>query len=222
MDIIIPREAELSLFGDSTRWAIVFEKTAFNNRAGATVIELHYFGNCLSNLDKAGSDNQFTCNTKWIDLISGEELEGISADFELVAKSARTVKVRNTPVAIEQDLAKYRHKGIQIYEHDNPEELVDFVALTRYLDEENRELFRATDEELRTCIPEDLPRIMIIDQWHHKEYGYYECQIIGTKPSDYETCQLISEILVTKDITKWKPTLEPTNDWRHWPQAGGL
>ncbi len=90
------------------------------------------------------------------------------------------------------------------------------------IDEENRELFRATDAELRTCIPKDLPRIMSIDQWHHKEYGYYEGQIIGTKPSNYETYQLIAEILVTKDTTKWKPTLEPTNDWRNWPEAGGL
>jgi hypothetical protein len=31
---------------------------------------------------------------------------------------------------------------------------------------------------------------------------------------------MIADILVSKDTTKWKPTLKPNNDWRNWPNAG--
>ncbi|QHT66100.1 hypothetical protein GXP67_05165 [Rhodocytophaga rosea] len=214
--------SRINLFADSTCWAIVFEKTGYLNRGLVVAIELTYFGNCLSNLDKAGLDNRFTCNTKWVDLISGEELDRISDSFELVSNLAKTVKVRNTDIAIEHNLVNYRNKGIEIREDDNPEDLIDFVALIRYLDEENVELFRATDEELHICLPKDLPKLMSIDQWHHKEYTYYENEMIGTKPSEYETFQMIADILVTSNKSKWEPTLESNNHWKNWPQAGNL
>jgi len=57
---------------------------------------------------------------------------------------------------------------------------------------------------------------MQIDQWHHA--AYYQGD--GEKPSEQETYQLIAEVLVSKDITKWKPVLSPNNDWRNWRNAG--
>jgi len=59
---------------------------------------------------------------------------------------------------------------------------------------------------------------MKIDRWHHKTYSEFE----GQKPSSYETFQLIADILVTKNVKVWKPTLKLNNDWRNWPEAGGL
>ncbi len=50
----------------------------------------------------------------------------------------------------------------------------------------------------------------------------YENEIVGTKPSDYETYKMIANILVSKDITKWNPTLKPNNNWRNWPNAGHM
>ena len=208
--------SRINLFADSDRWAIVFEKSGFANRAGRAEIELNYFGNCLLNLDRAGLNDKFICNSKYFTIISGEEFEKVEGDFELVSKKAKYIKVRDAQLSIEQDSSKYESIGIQIQDFDNPENMIDYQSLVRYLNEYNSELFKATNEELRTSIPLDLPLLMKIDNWHHRTYTEYD----GEKPSSYETFQLIAEILVRKDIDIWNPTLKPNNDWRNWPEAG--
>jgi len=210
--------SRINLFADENRWAIVFEKSGFGNRSGRAEIELNYFGNCLNNLGKAGLNDIYTCNTKYFTLISGEEFERIEGDFELTSKEAKIVKVRNIELPIEQDKQNYKAKGIKIQDFDNPNDLIDYQSLVRFLEERNSEIFRATEEELRTSIPNDLPFLMKIDEWHHNSYSEYG----GDKPSTYETFKLIADILVSKNIENWKPTLEPNNNWRNWPEAGGL
>src|SRR5689334_12802499 len=37
----------IHLYADSTRWAIVFEKSGYQNRGGSAEIELNYVGNCI-------------------------------------------------------------------------------------------------------------------------------------------------------------------------------
>lgn len=210
--------SRINLFADGARWAIVFEKSGFGNRSGRAEIELNYFGNCLINLDKVGLNQAHTYNTKHINLISGEEFQKIEGDFELVSKEAKTVNVRGTDLQIEHDHNKYLECGIKIQEFDNPNNLIDFQSLVRYLDEKNPEVFRATEKDLRTSLPQDLPFLMRIDKWYHKSYSAYG----GDKPGSYETFNLIADILVSKNKGNWKPTLEPNNDWRNWPEAGGL
>ena len=210
--------SRINLFADENSWAIVFEKSGFGNRSGRAEIELNYFGNCMINLDRAGLNDRFICNSKYLTLISGEEFEKIEGDFELVSKDATTVKVRDKELTIDHNNQNYIAKGIEIQDFDNPDELIDYQSLVRYLDETNPEIFRATEEELKTSIPVDLPFIMKIDEWHHKSYSEYG----GDKPSTYETFNLIADILVSKKIENWKPTLEPNNDWKNWPEAGGL
>jgi len=210
--------SRINLFADDNRWAIVFEKSGYGNRSGCANLELNYFGNCLLNLTPAGNRGQFISNFKIFELISGLEFQKIEGDFELVSKDARCIKVRDVELPIEQNKEKYINKDIEIENYDNQDELIDYKSLVRFLNETNPESFRATPEELRTCIPIDLRFIMKIDKWHHKsipEYG-------GEKPSKYETFQLIADVLISRDPNKWKPTLEPNNDWRNWPEAGGL
>ena len=210
--------SRINLFADEDRWAIVFEKSGFGNRSGRAEIELNYFGNCLKNLDRAGLNDKFICNAKYITIISGEDFEKIEGDFELVSKEAGHITIRNERYSIEHDSTKYEAKGIYTQDFDNPDNLIDYQSLVRYLDEQNPELFRAKNDELRISIPHDLPFLMKIDRWHHKTYTEYD----GDKPSSYETFQMIADILETKNIDLWKPTLEPNNDWRNWSEAGGL
>lgn len=210
--------SRISLFADNTRWAIVFEKSGFGNRSGRAELELNYYGNCLLNLDPAGLNDRFICNTKYLTLIDGGDFEKIEGDFELVSKDAISVRVRDKELRIEHDSEKYADKGIEIQSFDNPENLIDYQSLVRYLDEAYPEALRATDLELRTSLPKDLPFLMNIDTWHHQSYSEYG----GVKPSEYETFHLIANVLVTKDISIWAPMLEPNNDWRNWPEAGKL
>jgi len=210
--------SRINLYADENKWAIVFEKSGFGNRSGRAEIELNYYGNCLVNLDRAGLNNIYICNSKYLTLISGEEFEKIEGDFELVDRDATRVKVRNVELSIEQDIQKYITKGIEIQAFDNPKKMIDYQSLVRYLDEENPEVFRATKEELKIALPDDLPLIMKIDSWHHKSYSEYS----GGKPSSYETYKMIADVLVSKDSKRWKPTLSSNNDWRNWLEAGGL
>lgn len=210
--------SRINLYADQNRWAIVFEKSGYGNRSGRAEIELNYFGNCLINLNREGLDNQFLCNSKYITLISGEEFERIEGDFELVSKQATKVKVRDIGLTIDHNHQNYTSQGIEIQDFDNPDNLIDYQSLVRYLDENNPEIFRATDEELRTSIPNDLPLLMKIDKWHHKSYSEFG----GDKPSTYETFNLIADVLISQNAENWKPTLKANNDWRNWPEAGGL
>lgn len=226
--------SRLTLYADEKRWAIVFEKSGYANRGGRGDIELFYFGNCLENLQSQGDPIGVTSNMQVFPLIDNDEMERIQdGNFELVGKNIKQVKVRDTMLNIEHDKSVYTKKDItdSIYDQDNPENLVDIPSLIRYLDEQHPELFRATDKELRTCLPNDLPLIMRIDSWHHEAYdvfrdytgpSQYTHKIMGKKPSDYETYKMIADILVSKDTTKWNPTLKPNNNWRNWRKGGHM
>ena len=211
-----PSGSRMTLFADKERWAIVFEKSGYDAKGLNISLELTYFGNCLCNLEKAGSDNQFTCNSKWVILSEDTDLDKIGEYF--IFPKAKEIKIRDTLLPIEHDIKKFKARNIEPDEDENGKRRIDIVALTRYLDEQNAELFRATEKELRKCIPADLPKLFVINKWYHNEYSFGQ----GMKPSENETFQLISNILVTKDTTLWKPKLEPNSDWRNYPDAGNL
>ncbi len=210
--------SRLNLFADENRWAIVFEKSGFGNRTGNAEIELNYLGNCMINPPNAGLNDQFISSVNMITIIDAEDLELIADGYELVSKKAETINVRGKAISIEQIIAAYQQREIVIREIQNPNRQIDFPALIRFLDEENRALFRATKNEITLFLPNDLPMIMSIDQWHHTRIYDYG----GPKTSENETFQLIADILVSKDKSKWNPTLSPNNDWRYWPGAGKL
>ncbi|MFC4230764.1 DUF7003 family protein [Parasediminibacterium paludis] len=226
--------SRLTLYADEKRWAIVFEKSGYDNRGLRGEIDLFYFGNCLQNMQAQGDAIGITSNMQVVPLIDNEEMERIQGgNFELVSKNIKQVKVRDTLIDIEHDKSVYIKKDITdtIYDHDNPEKLVDIPSLIRYLEEQHPELFRATDKELRTCLPKDLPMLMHIDSWHHEAYNLYRnytsptqytYKVLGKKPSEYETYKMIANILVSRDTTKWKPTLQPNNNWRNWREGGQM
>jgi hypothetical protein len=228
-----PAGSRLTLYADESRWAIVFEKSGYSTGNNCGEIELEYFGNCLRNLKNGIPGDTSTSNMKGVILIKDTDLEKLDdGDFqELVAKDKDKIQVRDTFLPIGQDSSKYIAKGIEPRDYNNPKGLFNFYSLIRYLDEEYPKIFRATDEELRMCLPEDLPKLMQIDHWHHEAYlkhkvptspTMYHYETIGKKPSEYETYRMIADILVSRDTTKWRPTLKPNNDWRNWPNAGHM
>ena len=246
--------SRLTLFADETRWAIVFEKSGYANRGRRVVLWVDYFGNCLENLTPLEGTDEFY-NSKYFTLIDEAELLRIEAsanmamqkqgaasvyeanldaddellDFdEIVWKEIKEVKVKDRYVKIPDAKQGYQKWIPDILTRDYPTD-VDFSDLSRYLAYEYEELCRATDEELRYCLPNDLPKIMVIDEWHHKNYSVSDnsansslnpISISGDSPSSYETYRLIAEVLETKDASRFKPTLSPNNHWLNWPYAG--
>ena len=197
----------------------------YSNAGYRGEIELAYFGNCLTNLLSGGA----TSNLKTVVLIDNDEIQRIEKDMnELVMKKIKQVKVRDTLFDIEQDKSVYELKNIRDTVCNNPENLVDIPSMIRYLDEEYPALFRATDKELRMCLPPDIPRLMQIDKWHHEAYTKYKnmtsptayhYESMGKSPAGYETCKMIADVLVSGDTSKWRPALPPNSNWRNWPHA---
>ena len=222
--------SRLTLYADKKQWAIVFEKSGYSNRGYRGEIELTYFGNCLTNLQSEGNPEGYTSNMKGVVLIDNDEVQRIEDDMnELVSRKIKQVKVRDTMLDIEQDKSIYVKKDIIDSVYDNAENLIDLPSLIRYLDEQNPDLFRATEKELTMCLPDNLPKLMQIDKWHHKAYAKFrhmtsptsfEYKVTGEKPGDYETYKMIADILVSRDTTKWRPTLKANNNWRNWKNAG--
>jgi Homeodomain-like domain len=239
--------SRLTLFADETRWAMTFEMSGYTPRGFRVELWLNHYGNCLVNLTPVPNSNEFY-NSQFLTLIDGDELRrieinedniteadkaalGISEEnydddeFLEFAESVRSgieeVKLRGQYVKIPSTKQGYVKWVPDIMIRDYPKQ-IDFRDLARYLAYEYEELCRATDEELRTYIPHDLPKIMVIDEWHHKPYSVYNGSVSGDPPSSYETYRLIAEVLETKDPARFKPTLSPNNHWINWPYAGAL
>lgn len=212
--------SRLTLFADPGRWAIVMEMTGYNPRGDGVVLEVHYFGNCLHGLDRAGSHDQFLCNTKFFNLSTGIR-DKITVGIDLVSPSAAVMTVRGQELPIDHNVEHYEAIGINTHEEDNPDRLMNTWGLVRFLSEKYPDLFRANEEELRTCLPADLPKLMHIDRWVHPEtwelYGGG-----GPKPSESGTIRMLAKILVQRDSSLWEEPASPNNDWRFHPEAGGL
>ena len=207
---------KINLFADNNRWAIVIEVVA-----GEHLIT-HSFGNCLS-LQRAEDYNEpFPFNTAFFNLLEEEELSKIFDDNGFILKGARSIRLQGQTFEIPQDAKIYKKRGIPIASILNPQKLITLPALVRYLSQENPNVFSASEEELRYYLPSDLPKIFVIENWHHKDFAMFPTADInihkpyGDRPSSYETWQMIADILVSKDVTLWKPVLKANSDWRHW------
>jgi uncharacterized protein DUF7003/Homeodomain-like domain-containing protein len=222
---IYTANSRLTLFADETRWAIVFEKSGYCPPAARIELYLNYFGNCLGNLRPLGNSGMFS-NSQTFVLIDQGELLRIGSNMEACADGDKVtfgvdVRLRDRYVKTPDTKQGYQKLIPGIMTRDYPK-YVYFEDLIRHLAYEYEELCRATDEELRYCVPHDLPKIMVIDQWHHKSYRVYNGDVLGDPPSSYETYRLIAEVLETRDPSRFKPTLSPNNHWRNWPGAGSL
>jgi hypothetical protein len=182
----------MTLFGDKSRWAFAFEKTGYANREGRVSIEINYFGNCLINLDRTGYNRMNVTNSKYFSLIDDNLISEISDGFGNINLNASDIKVRGREITIEHNIEIYREKNI-IDENTN---VIDIVSLTRLLDETYPKLFRASEEELRTSLPIDLPKIMTIDEWHQPSlYNDLKNQPLG----EHEAYQQIASVLASLD-----------------------
>ena len=219
--------SRLTLYADDDRWAIVFEKNGYGNRAGRIELELNFFGNCLRNLDRVGADDRYFCNAKWITLVDGDALKEIESYWESVSTTANSVRLRDQRVAIpaeKEDFAKWVPDIVGADDEESPRPR--FQDLGRYLAFEYAGLCHATDAEKRLCVPADLPQIRTVDAWHHRQYSHYvngpERRLIGEAPNTYETYPLLAEVLASRDLSRFRPTLPPNNHWSNWPEAGSL
>jgi hypothetical protein len=162
-------DSRLNVFGnDSGKWAIVSEVLGYNTRGWgyAVTLEIRYFGNCLTDLDVESGKVLNYYNVLPIGWDNfNETIDDVTQSLKLDAKFWL---VRGTQVPLSHDRQEYIDAGIELKEYEPNEISGEEVA--RLVVQKHRDLFRATDNELYKSIPRDLNKILVIDEWHHKEF----------------------------------------------------
>jgi len=214
--------SRIHLYADSVNWAVVFEKSGYQNRGGYATIQLDYIGNCIDYIIEKYNGYTYISNTKYIYLITGDEYELIRnrqgserEQFELISDHISSVRVKDSIVYLKYDPELYTEMGVA-GEFDNPKNLMSYGRLIRYIYETQPSIVQATETDIRTNIPNRIPKIMTIDEFHYS--SSYNKDML---PSRQELFQLIAKILVTGDSTLWQPAHEPNNHWRNW-ESGNL
>ena len=158
-------DTRLNVFrGDSDRWALAIERLGYNPRAGAIILEINYYGNCLLNLDVY---NERPTNMHYIYPVDSDSFEQ-TVDGENLRRDAKFWLARGEQVKLSHDKQDYIVAGIALKEYEPDEIRVEEAA--RLIVSQNGSLFRASDFELYKSIPSDLNKILVLDEWFHKDF----------------------------------------------------
>jgi hypothetical protein len=140
-----PVDQRLHAFRDTHRWALIFETLGYNPRAGDLIDVIQKFGNCVG---KPGYDNYDFLGR----IDNAQELDEIAlSDRDWHRASGVSIRGRVIPIPAEA----------------RPD--MELWDLLRMVVPEDRELFLATEEELRARVPSDLPRLLMLDEWNHPD-----------------------------------------------------
>ncbi|MFN8335597.1 MAG: hypothetical protein U0U09_10740 [Cyclobacteriaceae bacterium] len=158
-------DTRLNVFrGNNNRWAIAVERLGYNPRAGAIVLDINYYGNCLINLEFYNERPKNYYSIYPIDFDNFNE----TMDGESLKPDAKFWLVRGQPVSVSHNKQHYLQAGIELKEYEPNEIRAEEVG--RLVVSQNRDLFRATDSELFKSIPTDLKKILVLDEWHHQDF----------------------------------------------------
>jgi hypothetical protein len=158
-------DSRLNIFrGDNNNWAIVAERLGYNPRGGGITLDIYYFGNCLVNLENYnGQDiNYYTVYPiEWNDFND-------AVDGETLKKEAQCWNIRGHQIELSHNKQDYLRAGIELTENDAGDIRLEEVG--RLLVAKHQDLLRANDEELYKSIPKDLKKILVIDEWYHRDF----------------------------------------------------
>jgi hypothetical protein len=158
-------DCRLNIFSDNKgNWAIAAERLGYNPRAGGIVLTIQYFGNCLQNLEEY--NNRIT-NTIYLNPTDDSFYDTV--DNEALKKDAQKWIVHGKEVKLSHNKKDYENANIQLAEYEPNEIRIEEAARLSII--KYRDYFRATDIELYRCIPINLQKILILDEWHHKDFS---------------------------------------------------
>ncbi len=149
------------------RWAIAIERLGYSLRAGYIELEIYYYGNCLVGLDNYNGKPVSSYSVYPIEQSSFEAAFGIDGLGPLIT-GAHSILVRGQGVALSHNPQDYADAGIHLMYSEAGEISIEEAA--RLFVPTAQHLFRATHEELHRSIPVDLRKILVLDEWFHKDF----------------------------------------------------
>jgi hypothetical protein len=186
-------DARMHVFRDEARWALLIELVGYNPRAGNVVDVVHTYGNCLTHGRPGYENEDFLSRIDNMDEIEDPD-------------NPESLRVDGGPIDI-------RGQRIPVAARAG-DELEDVFRL---LVPAHRDLLLATEPELRRRVPADLPRLMTLEEWWHRDPHRYD-----QLPGETETFQQIAAVLATGDVNLYQPSNPPNTHWSNWPESGSL
>jgi hypothetical protein len=183
-------DARLHAFRDDERWALTVETVGYNPRGVNLFDVLHTYGNCLTRGRPGFENEDFLAR---VDNMAEVE----DRDNPEVYRGDVPIIVRGVPLAVTARAGEYLWETF------------------RRLVPAHRDLLLADERELRARIPEDLPEVLRLDQWHQPD-------LLEQPPSAGEVYRLVAEVITTGDVARYRPTLAPNTHWSNWPDSGAL
>jgi hypothetical protein len=207
---IYPAGTKLTAYRDDKRWALIIEVIGFSYRGGGhNGISncLHIYGNCL-NYQPGTNNENFLCLTD--DSSDCETFD--TEEYFYVNTNCPNFVLRNEICPIMHSRSMYLSYNIVLED----EERINAFEFLRMLDKLYHNKLVATDEEIRNRIPNDIPRILELHEWHHPDV------VNGELPSQNETFRQIAKVLETGSSSFYRPTYAPNTHWMNWPEGGIL
>lgn len=159
-------DVRMNLFRDDNRsWAIAIERLGENPRAGGIVLQVLYYGNCLINLEQY---NNRLSNIRTFYPVDSDSYQSAFDENGTLKSDAAHWIVRGKKVPLKFSPAEFADVGVTLTEDNNGKIAPEQIA--RVVVKNNRDRFRATDSELYTSIPPSLNKIMVLDEWFHKDF----------------------------------------------------
>lgn len=156
-------DSRINVFRNGTdHWAIAAEVLGYVPRGEALQLQILYFGNSLINLDlyQGKPINEyiiFPCDFEAAPCTDGGEYLNPNTYYW---------PVRGGHIEVSHNPQDYLKAGIKLQQPG----LIGVEEVARLLIAKHSDLFRATDKELYKSIPDSLKKILVIDQWYHREF----------------------------------------------------
>jgi len=158
-------DCRLNIFKKGGEWAVAAERLGYNPRGGRIELDICYVGNCLTNLEHYNGQDTNYYTVYPVD----EERFWATVEGEALIADATSWLVRGQQIDLSRRKQDYTDAGIELKEYEPGEIKVEEVG--RWLITKHRDLLRATDEELYKSIPRHLKKILVLDEWYHRDFN---------------------------------------------------
>lgn len=209
----------MSVFGDRSDWAIVFEVFGFSPRAGHPDLSVHTIATSLANRNPRSN---FVNDQAYLDYLANnrnyefksffpiENEEWIDREDPELVSSSGQILLRGQAIPI-PPIDAYDTAGIEL---ERPQPAI--YELCRLLAEGHRELLLASPEERCANIPRTLSHRLTLDDWLHPDLAN------GQMPSHVPTFAQLASVLDGEDGGELLNSAAGNTHWRNWPEGGLL
>ena len=210
----------LSLYRTPVDWAMVFELFGYSPRAWESNLLIETFASTLCNRNSPENYGNVQAYENYLANNPNNEFRAFSPidgnewidEDACVAEVAREFMLRGRTQHI-PSLQEYEQRGMTL---EDPLRVRAF-EFCRFVANISRDSVLATEYERRTSLLPGMSQVLQLEQWHHPDV-----KVTEDRPSGSETFQQLAQVLVTGNVSLYRPSCAPNSHWKNWPEGGTL